>query len=69
MKSWELARRDFVRMYGHKAIEKMDLMEKINKEQPFLEKYWDEIEKYGLDRLMIKKDEKQFSDLDTSKIN
>ena len=51
------ARRDFVREYGEEEISKMDTMERIKKDHPFLEKYQDEIYKYGIDRLEIVEDE------------
>ena len=51
------ARRDFVREYGEEEISKMDTMERIKKDHPFLEKYQDEIYNYGIDRLEIVDDE------------
>ena len=49
-----LAMRDFYRKYGADAISKMDTRERIEKDHPFLEKYWDEIGKHGIDRLEIR---------------
>lgn len=51
------AKRDFLREYGEEAISKMDTMERIKKDHPFLEKYQDEIYEYGIDRLEIVEDE------------
>ncbi len=51
-------RRDFVREYGEEEISKMDTMERIEKDHPFLEKYQDEIYNYGIDRLEIVEDER-----------
>lgn len=66
---YKLAHRDFVTTYRHDVIAKMSLMERIEKEQPFVDKYWVEIEEYGLDRLMIMKDQKESSVLNESKVN
>ena len=57
--AWErlvemLARRDFVRTYGIEAIRKMEDLERIKKEGEIKEKYWEEVEKYGVERLEIK---------------
>ena len=51
------ARRDFVQEYGEEVISKMDTMERIKKDHPFLEKYQDEVHNYGIDRLEIVEDE------------
>jgi len=58
--AWEklvkmLARRDFVRKYGIEAIKKMDDYERIKKEGEIEEKYWEEVEKYGVERFKIDK--------------
>ncbi len=50
---YRFTRRDFVREYGEEEISKMDTMERIKKDHPFLEKYQDEIYNYGIDRLEI----------------
>lgn len=50
-----LARRDFFREYGAEAISKMSVRERIEKDHPFLEKYWDETREHGIERLEIKK--------------
>ena len=49
-----LARRDFIRKYGEDAINKMTLEEIMEKESYFIEKYEEEFEKYGIERLKIK---------------
>ncbi len=54
---YRFMRRDFVREYGEEEISKMDTMERIKKDHPFLEKYQDEIYNYGIDRLEIVDDE------------
>jgi len=50
-----LARRDFILRYGEEAIAKMDFKERIKKEHPFIETYFDEIEKNDLKNIGIKK--------------
>jgi len=50
-----LARRDFIKEYGDNVIRKMTLKEQIEKEHPFIEKYEEEFERYGVERLEIKK--------------
>ncbi len=52
---YKLARRDLVEKYGIETVRKMDTKELIEKEHPFLEKYYDEIDKYGIQRLKIDK--------------
>jgi hypothetical protein len=47
------ARRDFMRKYGIEAISKMDTIERIKKDHPFLDKYYDEVYRYGIDRMEI----------------
>ena len=47
------ARRDFIKEYGRKVIEKMDFKERIEKEHPFIEKYAEEFQEHGIDRLKI----------------
>ena len=47
------ARRDFMRKYGNNVIDEMDTIERIEKEHQFLEKYRNEINKYGIERLEI----------------
>jgi hypothetical protein len=51
------ARRDFMRKYGAEAISKMDTMERIKKDHPFLDEYHDEVYKYGIDRMEVVKNE------------
>lgn len=48
-----LARRDFIKHYGENKILEMDLKEKIEKEQPFIDKYYDELEKNDLKNIGI----------------
>jgi len=48
-----LAERDLVRQYGSAEVEKLDFEERMEKERPFLEKYYGEFEKTGVDRLEI----------------
>lgn len=50
-----LARRDFIREYREEAIRKMSWQDRMEKESPFIEKYEEEFEKYGIDRLEIKR--------------
>ena len=49
-----LARRDFIRKYGEDSIKKMDRKERFEKEEPFVEKYEQEFEEYGIERIDIK---------------
>ncbi len=55
--TYRFMRRDFVREYGEEEISKMDTMERIKKDHPFLEKYQDEVDNYGIDRLEIVEEE------------
>jgi hypothetical protein len=50
-----LAKRDFIKKYGENAIKKMTWKERLEKEYPFIEKYEEEFEKYGIENLEIKK--------------
>ena len=50
-----LARRDFIRKYGENTIKEMTWKERSEKEYPFIEKYEEEFEKYGIENLEIKK--------------
>lgn len=57
--AWErlvelLSRRDFVRKYGIEAIRKMTDHERIMKEGEIEEKYWEEVENHGVERLEVK---------------
>ncbi len=57
--AWEkivemLARRDFVRKYGIEAIRKMSDHDRIHKEGEIEEKYWEEVDEYGVERMEIK---------------
>ena len=48
-----LAMRDFSREYDEQAAAALDSKDFAAKSQPFLDKYWDEVEKHGIDRLEI----------------
>jgi hypothetical protein len=50
---YKLARRDLLEKYGEETVRKMDFKERIEKEHPFLEKYYDEIGEHGLMRLKV----------------
>jgi len=50
---YNLGRRDFINQYGEENIQKMDLKERIEKEHPFIEKYYNEIEKNNLKNIGI----------------
>lgn len=50
---FRLARRDLLKEYGENAVRKMSWEELLEKEAPFLEKYGEEFEKYGIERLEI----------------
>ena len=49
-----LSRRDLIEAYGEDAIRKMSLEELFEKEEPFIEKYTDELEDHGIKNLRIK---------------
>lgn len=50
-----LAERDMINQFGAEAVQGMDFEERMEKEQPFLEKYYGEFEKKGIGTLEIKK--------------
>lgn len=50
---YRLVDRDMVETYGEERIASMDFKERIEKEEPFREKYDKELEKYGVSRLQI----------------
>jgi hypothetical protein len=50
-----LAQRDFFRKYTKEEIEKMELMERMEKIDEIENKYWEEFEKNGLERIEVKK--------------
>ena len=52
--SLRLSERDFQKAYGEKKINKMALLERLEKEQPFIDKYWKEFGEYGLERLEVR---------------
>lgn len=49
-----LAEQDFVRRYDEKTIRKMSQKEHFEKIQPFIEKYEEEFNKHGIERIEIK---------------
>jgi len=49
-----LSDRDFRRKYSEEEIKKMELIEFFRKEEPFREKWDEELESYGIERLEIK---------------
>lgn len=51
---YNLGRRDFFNQYGEENIQKMDLKERIEKEQPFIDKYYKEILYNGIKNIIIK---------------
>lgn len=48
-----LSRRDFIRAYGLEVIKRMSLHERIEKEQPFIDKYTEELEENGVENLEV----------------
>lgn len=48
-----LARRDLLKKYGEDKITKMNWEERLEKEAPFIGKYEEEFEKYGIERIEI----------------
>ncbi|MBE7410866.1 MAG: hypothetical protein L6Q54_08710 [Leptospiraceae bacterium] len=52
---FKLSRRDFILQYGEKNVQAMSLEEKIEKEQPFYERYSEEFFKHGIRNLQILK--------------
>jgi len=54
-----LAMRDFHRDYSMEEIKNMDFRERIENDHPYLEKYWNEIDSFGLDRLEIDEDKEE----------
>ena len=57
--TYRLGGQDFIREYGETAIRKMTWEERFKKEQPFIEKYEEEFEKYGIENLEIKEEVKK----------
>ncbi|MCC6275300.1 MAG: hypothetical protein IT569_05555 [Leptospiraceae bacterium] len=53
--TYKLSRRDFTIQYGEKNVQEMSLEEKIEKEQPFFERYSEEFFKHGIRNLQILK--------------
>jgi len=50
---YRLARRDLIRKYGEDKLTKMDWEERLKKESPFIDKYEEEFEEYGIERIEI----------------
>jgi len=51
---YRLSDRDFWRAYSRKEISKMEMKERFEKEEPFREKWDNELNKYGIKRLEVK---------------
>jgi len=51
---YRLARRDLIKTYGEVAVFTMTTDELLDKEQPFIDRYELEFERYGIDNLEIK---------------
>jgi len=51
-----LAERDLFQVYTNDEIMKMSIKKRIEKDQPYYEKYWQEISDYGITRLKIQED-------------
>lgn len=51
-----LAERDLFQAYTNDEIMKMSIEKRIEKDQPYYEKYWQEISDYGITRLKIQED-------------
>lgn len=49
-----LARRDFIQVYGEENVNKMTWEDRLEKEQPFIDKYEEKFEKNGIENLEIK---------------
>lgn len=54
---YRLARRDLIRKYGEDKITKMGWEERLKKESPFIDKYDEEFEEYGIERIEISRQE------------
>jgi len=50
---YQLSERDFLKFYDMDEITKMDIYERIKKEEPFREKWDKELEKHGIERLDV----------------
>lgn len=50
---YNLVERDMTELYGQDYVEKMSFKERIEKEEPFRQKYDNELQKYGIERLKI----------------
>ncbi|MCC7202117.1 MAG: hypothetical protein IT393_05550 [Nitrospirae bacterium] len=48
---YRLARRDLIREYGEDKVTKMTWQERLEKEAPFIEKYEEEFEEHGIERI------------------
>jgi len=49
-----LAMRDLIKKYGEDAVEEMEFEERVEKQQPFIEKYENEFSKNGIENLVLK---------------
>ena len=49
-----MARRDFVLAVGEETIEAMSLEERMEKEEPYLERYAKEFDEFGIDNLVLR---------------
>jgi len=54
-----LARRDFVEHFGKDAVSAMEISERFEKEDPFIQKYEDELCENGIQKLRIVTDPEQ----------
>lgn len=50
---YRMAERDLVGKYGREAVTKMSFEQRMEKEQPFLDKYYEEFEKNGIENLKM----------------
>jgi len=50
---WRMSERDFNRAYAEDEVSKMELKEIFEKEEPFRQKWDNEIDTYGLNRLEV----------------
>ena len=54
---YRLAGRDLIRKYGEEKFKKMGWEERLKKESPFIAKYEEEFEEYGIERIEISRQE------------
>ena len=53
-----LARRDFINKFGEEIISEMDVKQILEHEQPLIDKYEHELEKNGIDNLVLKNNDR-----------